>query len=444
MQILNFFTIKNISRLIRILSFFLIFYSCSTQKAMQKPVKEAPVSYALIDPFLEESDVILENAGNIKIVHGTAAGQFRHQDDEGVAELQGRMDVPAYTDEAVVILSGWRFRYDSEQRNIRFVRVSIEDVALNGNTLTWVARGQFGDENYDDNYEFQYYYTVITWNRQYINAYSAVLPKNGQTLGDLRNYRKESAVTYVASYAQDDNLKDKTSAILPRGFKFLWTNEYRSGGFTWKPPFYETSCFDCPADHELLQIAYNMDHSEASFASDANYQLLPSPSGSDRVASDIVSWLSYGIFKDNAVAHDYFFEEWTSLIWGKDVGIIDPPFAILPEEDSQSCLHLGPTGIITEEKEIDNIPFNFPVPILAGWDLSFNCEDSPIRNMGIWISDIEYDTSPNAALLTLRFKISSIFTNDSREGHYSRSKIKILGLNSMFVINPPPNPPIGH
>ena len=68
-----------------------------------------------------------------------------------------------------------------------------------------VAGGEIRDkksDNKEDNYGFQYYFTVIAWNRFRIDARAAVNPKNGDSVGDRTTFEKKTAITYVASYVQ--------------------------------------------------------------------------------------------------------------------------------------------------------------------------------------------------------------------------------------------------
>ncbi len=120
----------------------------------------------------------------------------------------------------------------------------------------------------------------------------------------------------------------KTVAVLPRGFEFDWK--------------------DC-VDHHLLQIGYNLDHSEIFIENGKKYRkkdqdVTPSlPSTASRVNSGFVSWETSAIFKDNYGRRDYGFGEMVSGLGGNDVGIIQPPFSTVPEEVACDG-SVGPAG----------------------------------------------------------------------------------------------------
>lgn len=85
-------------------------------------------------------------------------------------------------------------------------------------------------------------------------------------------------------------------------------------------------------DHHLLQIGYNLDHSEIFIENGKKYRkkdtdVTPSlPSTASRVNSGFVSWETYAIFKDNDRERSYGFGEMVSGLGGNDVGVIQPPF----------------------------------------------------------------------------------------------------------------------
>ena len=117
--------------------------------------------------------------------------------------------------------------------------------------------------------------------------------------------KKSSRTPFLsfASFLHDPAFTSgKTAAIIPRGFGFEWDTE----------------------DHHLLQIGYNLDHSEKFIEKDKKYykkdgtetpQLVNSASYSD---SGFVSWETYSIYKDNATRRNYHFGEIVSGLAGSD------------------------------------------------------------------------------------------------------------------------------
>jgi hypothetical protein len=106
--------------------------------------------------------------------------------------------------------------------------------------------------------------------------------------------------------------------------------------------------------------------------------------------------------------------------------VIHRPFTVRPVEDIGFF-----TGCITErvrvkttEHVIENIPFQYAWPVLSGWDLTFDCEDQHVTEIGVWLHDISY------AAGVLRYKVSAILRDkDSEPGFGARYGVSVLGLN---------------
>ena len=178
-----------------------------------------------------------------------------------------------------------------------------------------------------------------------------------------------------------------------------------------------------------------MDHSEAFVQQGEGYNNLPPPAGSEdasRVDPAIRSWETYSILKDNGTRNDYFFFEAFSALGGNDIGVIEPPFTILPREDSglfTTCPIPGPM-IKTEEVEIRDVPFDYAVPMLTGWELAYGCDNEHVKGIGIWLDNIEYEKDPAEPTGTLRYTVASeLRDDDTVPFHHSRHKVTILGLN---------------
>jgi CARDB protein len=157
------------------------------------------------------------------------------------------------------------------------------------------------------------------------------------------------------------------------------------------------------------------------------------PSQVDSVPPDpgYVSWETYAIFKDDDDRRDYSFGEIVTGLGGNDIGVIQPPFSILPERGNgfgEACSG-GPAGIQTQEFVIENVPYEYAIPMLTGWQLSYGClGDQRVKEIGVWIADIHYDKNQGTSLATLRYNLSSIIGDG---GHANISKVTILGLKSV-------------
>jgi hypothetical protein len=154
----------------------------------------------------------------------------------------------------------------------------------------------------------------------------------------------------------------------------------------------------------------------------------PLQQNSSRVDSGFVSWETSAIFKDNDARRTFAFGELVSGLGGIDVGVIQPPFSILPKEDDEdifsNCVS-GPGPAVTEEFEIDNIPYEYAIPMLTGWELAYDCDDANVLEAGVRIDKWDYDRS----IGKLRYTLSSVLRDDDSEPYFSHShKVTVLGI----------------
>ena len=84
----------------------------------------------------------------------------------------------------------------------------------------------------------------------------------------------------------------------------------------------------------------------------------------------------------------------------------------------------------TEKVEIRDVPFDYAIPMLTGWELAYNCDDEHVKLIGIRLQDISYEKDSAETTGTLRYKVvSDLRDDDTSPGHVSRHKVTILGLN---------------
>ena len=75
-------------------------------------------------------------------------------------------------------------------------------------------------------------------------------------------------------------------------------------------------------------------------------------------------------------------------------------------------------GIVrTQTFRISDLPFDYAVPLLTGWDLSYECEQQQVQRAGIWLHDIHFDSNSSS----LEYKVSSILRD--------KDGAPVLGLN---------------
>jgi hypothetical protein len=114
---------------------------------------------------------------------------------------------------------------------------------------------------------------------------------------------------------------------------------------------------------------------------------------------------------------------------GSDVGIIQPPFSVLPQESSWGCAYIGSAAVTEEKFDIENVPYQFAIPMLTGWNLQYDCNDEHVKEIGMWISDWSYDPPATGAGGTLHYSLFSILRDNDNEPPYMHDhKVTVLGL----------------
>jgi hypothetical protein len=182
----------------------------------------------------------------------------------------------------------------------------------------------------------------------------------------------------------------------------------------------------------MLQIGYNLVHTETFiehnkvYNKDSTEVTAPLPNGASQVDTGFVSWETSTIFKDDAGRRSYFVAELVSGLGGQDVSVVQPPFAILPVEDGSGCTPIGDSPV-TQEFQVENLPFDVAIPMLTGWTLSYGCGDEHITQAGIWIDTWSYDQGTG----TLRYTLSSAWKDKNGSPPHARThKVTVLGLQA--------------
>ena len=149
----------------------------------------------------------------------------------------------------------------------------------------------------------------------------------------------------------------------------------------------------------------------------------PVPQGVSHVDSGLVSWNTAAIFKDNDTRRDYAFVEMVSAVGGNDVGVIQPPFSILPSKGGSNCGAVsGNPPITTEDVVIENVPFEYAIPMLTGWGLEYTCTDHHVKDIGIWIDGWTYSGG------RLQYTLSSVLRDNDGQPNDRSHKVTILGF----------------
>jgi hypothetical protein len=388
--------------------------------------------------------VVFETPGQIKVMHGFGRAQNL---GTFLVKIEQRVSVPAYATRATVFLNGWHLGYLPNDHHVMAVGALITKIKhdLRTQTLTWTAAGMLRDEDLAAADHFTYYYTVIAWNDTVLNLSvdhgSADNFCNPDTdLPDKSflafNNGTSTALSAFSVFAQNPALPpSKPVAILPRGFGFVWYD----------------------GDHHLLQLGYDLDYSEIFAERGKLYNNnknhvhtagdlftgipAPLPGPGSHVDSGFVSWNTFAILKDDASRRHYLFSEMVSTLGGTDVGLIHPPFSILPKKGEAAGTQAG--GLTTQELVIENVPFELAIPMLTGWELAYLTDDQHVKEIGIWIDEWSYTAgSPGG---TLRYRLSSILRdNDTIPPHYARHKVSVLGIRAVAQQPGTPRQQSGH
>lgn len=370
-------------------------------------------------PFasLSSADRVLvyETPGVIQVQHGTSCAQSNRSGKEEVMRVQEALELPKGLDRATVIANGFRVRYLSEDHHVGGFGSAIGVIKLDGNQLTWEAGGAISDNNFDDGYEWCYAYTVLAWNSTQIRAEV----DHGDTGHAFTNYRLVygTALRPVPGYLYNPAFAGlERVAVLPRGFASAWPD----------------------GDHHILQVAYKNDGGEVFIEANKTYGNNQVPAQESQVGSGYVSWESTVVLKDNALDRKQYFLELMSGLGGADVGMVTPPFTIAPHDpdtdeglfDTSTCVSSPYLGPLEHEKTIHSVPYEFAIPVLAGWDMRYGCdEDEQVTQMGAWIDKWSWQpgTSPGGGTLSYLAK-TDLIDRDKTPTSLGRVNVKILGL----------------
>lgn len=367
--------------------------------------------------------LIYETPGVIKLIHGNACGKMRPSNKENTIELTGEYQLPQYASEATIILNGFKLRFLDSEHHVRGLSAAIRHVTRDQQTLKWSTIGFISDKKQDAPFEFCYYYTLIAWNGQYLDAHAS---KKDDTVHNYNLFDKTTtALSILPNYYHLNKNQALSFVHIPRGFSLLFANQTKIF----------PACFDCPVDHHISQIAFSSSKAEAFIDPRKLYGSLPDPmlpSSEPYYGMGYLSWLDYAILKDDSLRRDYWADEWYSIIYGQSAKVIEPPFDILPVTKKRNlniaCTDEEP-GMQVDNVIINHIPYDIAIPMLFGWQLNFSCGDEHIKEVGIWIDKIRYEQE-DASSGKLHYKVFSILrNNDGTPGHIMKHNTHILGLN---------------
>jgi hypothetical protein len=369
-----------------------------------------------------------EDPGSLVVTHGQGCAESDRSKEPTTLLVKQSEVIPGSLDHAAVFLSGWQFQYLEGDHKLAGLATGIFDIRRTVSDddlhrLEWQAFGVMRDSNYDDPFRWCYRYTFVAWDG---DAYAVEIDQRDNLIfadGDPhgREVPFETALTFHPNFVEVyPSGGSASAAILPRGFAFVWGISEPEGS---------------PPDHNLLQMAYNLDPG-AAFIADGKPYSRPSPEldGADQVGRTYYSWETKTILKDNALRRGYYTGELISVASGVGIEAVHPPFTILPAEDS-NCEASGDRGI--ETRSIRNIPFDVAIPVLTGWDLSYMCDDQHVQVIGFWIEHFHYDLLRPGRNGRLTYDVRAVLHDeDYGEARRFRHRVSVLGFRKQ-----PPAPP---
>lgn len=380
-----------------------------------------------VTPTASSQTKVFESPNTLVVYHGSACAVSKKSGREDVVTIKHNFTLPGYATQATVLLNGWDLQYLGDDQHVAALGTLIDSIRIQKNNLTWQVTGAISDDDFEESYQSCYRYTIIAWNPSAINLIvdnhdGADCYKPATEEGNFYTVYNDGTTTSLASYPSfllnKDFASSKAVAILPRGFAFNW--DASSGSFE---------------DHHLKQISYNRGHSEIFVQNKKTYRkstgiVTPSFSGdASQVGTGYASWETSVIFKDDDTRRRYGFGEMVSGLAGTDLGIIEPPFSVLPLSGADGANASG--GVRTAKFTITNIPYNYAIPVLSGWDLGYLTSDNHVKEGGVWIDNIHYDKNPTALTGTLTYELSAVLRdNDNWPDFFIGHKVTVLGFQA--------------
>ncbi len=391
---------------------FMLLTGCTTSRQNKDAITlSETLKTASSNPSFFKADrkISFEDKDIFILVEGSQCTEQPHGNSP--ATMLITHDMPAYVNNGTIILNGWSLRYLNGDRQVRSLRADIlhSKLVTGGNrppTLVFEVEGELGDQNRNDAYEFCIYYTGLGYNSASIDAriegdYNGI---ESQTL----QVDSAGPIATLESHWQDGTLKSSDSiAVLPRGFDFQYENEFECE--LRMPP-----CrWEDPTDHHLRQIAYSLFQVDAS----------PNP-------NNYPHWITQTIFKDDSI-HTHWVKTRTALIGGNSIKLRTNVLPLNPRAGKTNICRNGVGGTVdTSTFTINELPFDYAIPILTGWNLDYECSDQNVQRAGIWIHDIRF----NPANSTLEYKLSSILRDkDGAPGFNTAHRISVLGFNRLSI-----------
>lgn len=383
--------------------------SACASKMPEKKVLDAAVKAAAPTPFEQltfkaEARTVFEDRGKFIMLEGSKCMQ-RDNGAEPVIITQW-LEMPGYVDNGTVVLNGWDLRYLKQDREVNSLRAEISRSKLVKNTgstfLVFEAQGKLDDQNRNDAFEFCVFFTAFGYRAAEVDA--VVDEDNAGIEATMLQDEKQGAVATLESSGHKGMVRRYDAlAIIPRGFGFEFANRFECE-WRWLPCKWNDR-----VDYPLLQMAYNLTQTSAT----------PNQSGNP-------NWATQTIFKDNGI-RTHRIKTRAALIHGRSIKVRGDFLALNPRNGKADTCRKSVDGVVrTQTFQIDELPYDYAIPMLTGWDLTNECEQQRLQRAGIWIHDIRFDPHSHR----LEYKVSSILRDqDGAPSFNSAHRVTVLGLN---------------
>lgn len=405
----------------------------SAPEPFDPPEKQAhdAINDAPLLPIAESNRyTVMETPGKITLMQGeSCAFPERAAGDHHVGfRVHEMVKMPAgYT--GAVYLNGFRGDYQDGDRNLLGLGAMIIRVDANRDKgeLSWEAGGVLGDNSGDAAYEWCYWYGIVLWNPAAPELKIAAFqddsdPKRTTFIHkDDFDMGNDSALRNLPG-AYTDAERRVPKAVVPRGFGLVYTDD----------------------DYNYLQAGFDL--------------------GLPQVNGTRVEWTSQTVLKDNAKRRDYRGSELVSILMGDSVHVWQPEkvskrdalagggFEQVPGNDFKLVARTSADGCDNDdvhlrkhEYVVEDVPFDYALPVLNGWDNGNFCGDSNVESTGVWLTEVSYEKQANGHG-KMRYAVASMFDDDGgwfgSDGNLSRHGVVILGFNDLSK-GEQPTPKVG-
>ena len=352
--------------------------------------------------------IVYQAPGLLRVLHGQSCVDAPSATDGrqfGFRIAQSELLPAAYADSATVYMNGWHLRYAKEDHHVQGMGSAIVNIretrTPDGLQLQWEAGGVLSDQNGDDPYQWCYNYTILGWTRS-SKAFDMVAGQRGVSAVRPSDPGNSTALHAISGSAQNPY---GSGAVLPQGFALLWAGS---------------------DDRHLLQAGFDLG---AHF---------PSATGE-------MAWTSRALFKDNDASHDYYAGELISTLTYRSPEQLHPTqvwqqtpqgwkaqnnaVSLTPEASESFCTVIGDST--REEHYKVDVPYEYAVPVLAGWELGYGCTDHHVRQIGAQITEFHYERAANGSGGTLFYTLSLALGDDSGNINYGGASIDVLGMRPL-------------